>query len=1104
MPRPALAEAIWTEPPPSWKAALRNIVAAVRRWLAATVEDPAAQILSADDGYCLVLPPGSVIDVTMLETTVGEAEAQHRRGAHAEALVTASRALAGASAEVLPGVDGDWIEGLRRWIDDVRLRAEQVIGACALATGDARRAERAARRLVRAEPLREDGHRLLMLALRDAGNGAEALVAYDRCRRTLADALGAMPSPATESLFLEILARERGGRVMTSGDERRAPAAGSLARARQATSFVGRTALLAQLVSGVRAAREAGPILVTVTGEAGLGKTCLAAELAGRVRGEEVAVLYGRADDRIDIAYGALLEALEGGLASHSLDEITRGLGEHAGLMGRLLPALDVTGEGRGAGAVGELDRWRIAQAFIAALRLVASDGAVLLVLDDIQWASRLDLEVVDAIAGEKRLPVLVLVLVRDEPDARTSGVDLRCPGTSMVTLEPLGVRELAELARAGGLGAGADLDAVAAEVLEQTGGNPLLASEWIRSRQDGRDADRPVRIDVLVRERLAVLSPQAEEVLRVAAVAGLEFDPQVVADACELSEDRVDDALAKARRAGLVVAGTRHPRWLAFRHALVRSALLDRLEMPVRSRFHQRLGVALERAAQHDRSAFVGAAHHFGSATAMGEWRRAVRYGLPVAQEAFAAGIYEDVETVTARALDVLADAGDPDPQVRLDLEILRGGAQRAVGERAGYDVLMRAFSDASERGDARRMADAALAFTFAGAASDEAFIDDGLRAVYERALAALGDGDQRRRALLLGHLASAQAWRRSGATGVRAADAALALARRDGDPLTRARVLTTTRRSLTGLGMLDRQKQTEDELTALADHFDDPGLRVRTALWRFDTAVARGHGHGLESLMATAATHAAGLRGGNYHHSVAYGQASLALLRGQLAAADRLVSRAAEIGLARGLDPRVVQGIQLIQLVWLRYEEDRLGELRRHLAEFARVSALPSWSAVMAFVEAAVGDDPRVVFQHVDLLISIQEETGPTMMIPIGLVAQTAAAVIGLEDPSLTSRLYGLLAPYTGQGGYVAAFAGPVDYHLGLLAQALGRRAEATGHLSAAATFSDRLGAPRWSERCRAALGRLSAAAAPGRLSGSTGADERADRAASGRGGA
>jgi hypothetical protein len=460
-----------------------------------------------------------------------------------------------------------------------------------------------------------------------------------------------------------------------------------------------------------------------------------------------------------------------------------------------------------------------------------------------------------------------------------------------------------------------------------------------------------------MVRERLAVLSPRSEGVLRAAAVAGLEFDPRVVATASGVSADEAAEAFARAQRSGLLVPATRDPRWLAFRHALVRSVLLDALDTPVRSELHRRIGLALEPDADHDPAALVGAAHHFGSATVLGEWRRAVRYGLPVAEAAFDAGVYEDVITVAGRALAALGAAGDPEPGVRLDLEILHGGAQRAVGAATGYQALLATFADARRRGDATRMADAALAFTVEGAASEEAFIDDSLLEVYEEALAALRDEDRRRRALLLGHLASAHAWRRSGRTARRLADDALAIARDRGDRAVLARVLTTTRRSMTGLGMLDQQERMEAEMFALAEHFGDPGQHVRAALWRFETLIDRGQGDRLESLIDSAAGTIAALRGGNYHHSLAYSQASLALLRGDVTRADDLVQRAGAIGLERGIDATVVEAIILIQLIGVRLEQNRLHELRDRVAGFYGTAGVSPWLGIVGLVDAELG---------------------------------------------------------------------------------------------------------------------------------------------------
>jgi DNA-binding SARP family transcriptional activator len=1072
VPRDILADAIWADrPPPSWVPALRNVIAAVRRWLETAEFLGLVALDSAGEGYRLSLPTGSTVDLVLVTSDTRRAEQAAREGDHAAALRIAEQALLTASLPVLAGAEGEWVDGVRSQLEASRLRLDRVSGEAALALGDAARAEQVARRLIAAAPLREDAHRLLMRSLYAAGNRGEALTAYDTCRRMLADELGAMPSAPTEALFLEILAETQSERAALGPVRTTATTAGPLLLVQRQTPFVGRTELLDLLVSRLGVAVDAGPLLVVVSGEPGLGKTRLAAEVAASANAAGVNVLYGRADDRIALPYGSVLEALDTGLAALGSGEAAQRLGDHRGVLGPLLPSLAEAHERSEPTGIHDLDRSRVQQAILAALRLVANPRGALLVLDDMQWASRLELGVVEAIVRESScLPLLVLVLARGAGDEACLEALGYHPRIERLALEPLTLDEITELARVNRAPA-ADLEEIASGVWRMSGGNPLLASELLRSWQPDGEHQRPVRIEELVRERLAELPARAQEVLRAAAVAGHEFDPRIVAaaSAADLGEGLA--ALDSARRAGLLVAATRDPGWLAFRHALVRSSLLELLAPEIRLRIHQRLGSVLEIEAEPDRGAVVSLAYHFGAAAPLGEWRRAVRYALPVARAAYDAGVYEDVITVTSRTLQALADAADPDPGARLALEILLGGAQRALGETRGYDTLRDAFAAARAQGDPLRMADAALAFSEAGAASEELMVDDGLLDLYEEAIAALGATDLDRRAALLGHLAGAYAWRRSGAESRRAADEALALARELGEDATVARVLTTARRSLSGTVQLGQQLRLEDELFGLAERLDDPGQWVRTSLWRFDTSVERGHGDQLERLLETAAENARGLRAGNYHHSLTYAQAALALLRGRRANADVLVERAAAVGRERGLDATVVEAIRLIQLIGVRHEQHRLHDLRDEAGAFFGNAGVPEWMGALAFIDGELGR-LETVGSGVDALLDGFEAGGARTVSPVGFVAHMAAPIARLDDPMRAARAYELILPFTGQGAYFAYFAGPMDYHLGLLARTANREQDAREHLADAVAFCQRLGAPRWQARCEAAL--------------------------------
>jgi DNA-binding SARP family transcriptional activator len=1070
--RDVLAEAVWGERlPATWRPALRNLITAIRSLLASPALGEAAVLQSVDSGYRLELATGSSVDVVALESAAAGAEEAARAGDHARVLEIADAARTVASLPALADLDGDWVAVFRDSVTDLRERLARACCESAVALGEPAQAERFARELVAFAPLREDGYRLLMGALYAAGNRGEALAVHERCRRLLLDQLAIAPSAATEALFLEILGDEPAtpGRSEALRPHTPAGIPAVLGRRRN-TPFVGRDAVLALLTDRLDAARRAGPCIVTVRGEPGIGKTRLAAELAQRVGDGGAAVLYGRADDRVALPTGPFLEAIAPELARLDPREAAAALGRHAGVLGRLLPGLP-TPAAQPTG-IPDLDQLHVAQAIEHALALAAAARGALLVLDDMQWATRADVAVLEVIANAATsLPVLVLVLHRIDEDAGGLASLANHPRLERLALEPLMVEDIAELARGRETPQAGDtpLHEFAAGVWERSGGNPLFANEVLRSVQEGAD-EHPRRIAELIRERVARLPLGSDDVLKAAAVAGLEFDPHAAGAASMVEPKRVLEALAAARESGLLVPASHDPHRLAFGHALVRTTLLETLDETTKLRLHERLGSVLESQPRLDATAPATLAYHFGAAAPLGDWRRAVGYGLPVARTAFDAGIFEDTMAISARTINALLAAGDPDPGARLDLEILLGGAQRALGDDQGHQTLRDAFASARDLGDVERMADAALAFSADGAASDEAYIDDSLVEVYAEAVAALGGGEPRRRARLLGRLASAYAWRQSREASERAARDALELARETGDGATLSRVQTNARRSLSGSVRVREQDAAERELLALADELDDPGLRARAALWRFETRVEQGRDDGLEALIDLAAANTGQLRMGSYHHSLAYAQAALALLRGNADEADLLVARAAAIGRQFGIAPMIVEAIRMMQLMGVRHEQGRLAELREELASFFASAGMPVWLGAVAFIDAGTGRTGSVA-ANLDAFFDGFSGTA-TMVTPIGFAAHMATPIAAVGDTRRASLLYDAIVPHAGAGAYFAFFAGPIDYALGLLACTLGRNAAAECHLADARAFCERLGAPLWTARCDAAL--------------------------------
>jgi branched-chain amino acid transport system substrate-binding protein len=197
IPRDELAEALWGGvPPPTWEKALTVIVSKLRVLLEECGVDGAKALTSAFGCYRLDLPEGSAVDVLEARRAVDDPAASP---------TDVARAAEIAASPFLPGDEGDWVERQRRELADVRIRALQRLADASLAAGDHPEAARLAQKVVELEPYRESGYRRLMQAHAAAGNRAEGLRVYERCRRFLADELGAYPSPETESIYKALL-----------------------------------------------------------------------------------------------------------------------------------------------------------------------------------------------------------------------------------------------------------------------------------------------------------------------------------------------------------------------------------------------------------------------------------------------------------------------------------------------------------------------------------------------------------------------------------------------------------------------------------------------------------------------------------------------------------------------------------------------------------------------------------------------------------------------------------------------------------------------------------------------------------------------------------
>jgi len=273
VPRDELAEVLWDgQPPRTWPTALRVAVSRVRAALAGAGL-PAGLVATAPGGYRLRPPAGAAVEVDLegAAAAVDGAEAELAAGHPPRAAELAAAALAVAGQPFLGGEGGRWAERRQGELRALRLRALLASADAALGTGNPGAALAAAEEAVAQEPFREAAHERVLAAHGAAGNRAEALRAYERCRRLLADELGVPPSAPVQALYERLLLDD--GPSAPAG--RAGPAAARPNLARSLAPFVGRAAELAEVRRLLAETR-----LLTLLGAGGVGKTRLALEAA--------------------------------------------------------------------------------------------------------------------------------------------------------------------------------------------------------------------------------------------------------------------------------------------------------------------------------------------------------------------------------------------------------------------------------------------------------------------------------------------------------------------------------------------------------------------------------------------------------------------------------------------------------------------------------------------------------------------------------------------------------------------------------------------------------------------------------------------------------
>ncbi|HVG66461.1 MAG TPA: AAA family ATPase [Actinomycetota bacterium] len=858
---------------------------------------------------------------------------------------------------------------------------------------------------------------------------------------------------------------------------------GSGAGPRQAAGagLVGREDVLAQLRRAVEDAARGRGRLLLLTGEAGIGKTAVAAGAEGR---------------GVRVVWGWSWQG-EGAPAYWPWVQVFRSLVTKGGppqpppapSLARLLPELP--GSADPPVDVDELApaaRFRLLDELTSVLLAASEDRPLAVVLDDLQWADPPSIHLLDFVA--RQLPaarVLLLGTYRDLDQPPNDPLapllaDLAARGTVI----PMGALSEDEVARLVATIVGGEPEpALVAAVRRRTGGNPFFVQQVTRlllaqaGATDGPLTGESVGIPFGVREaierRLARLSPRCVEVVTAGAVVGPEFTAGLLVRVTGEPAGAVRDLLGEAARAHVLAGPTRPFRPYRFAHDLFRESIVEGLGGEVRARLHLRVGRALER--ERDAGGVVPPAqlaNHFAQAGA-GAADAAGRYAAMAAAAATQRLAYEEAARQWARALEALEGSARPDSGRRTELLLELAAARRRAGDLAGSrQASLQATELARRAADAPGLARAALSLQAVGTRSWPSLVHE-LVPVLEEAADALGDQDTPLRAQVLASLARELAWNGMDvARAARLADTAIVTARRTGDRATLASCLLAQHNAGWAPGNAADRLALAGQIAELAGDGGDLELLAEARLLRTADRLELAD-PAFQVELAEFLQGAATLGQPRLDYAALARRAMQALLAGRLGEAERLVAEAATLG--REIGEPDAEDVELAQLWELRSLQGRRSELLPQArALFPDDSPQGRYFLAMTLLqrddrggaEAAAG--PLLDLAAPPVFPADRNWT------PSATFASELAATFGTR--AAREWLYHALLPYAADAAVVGTaivFRGAVAHYLGLLAAALDRSEEARAHFEHAVAIHERLGARAWVLKSRYELARV-----------------------------
>jgi DNA-binding SARP family transcriptional activator len=700
------------------------------------------------------------------------------------------------------------LEALRLTALEDRIRADLACGRHAELSSEVAA-------LAAKHPHRERFRAQLMLALYRSGRHAEALAAFRDARAAL-DEVGLEPSAALRQLEKQILTQDNALDLAPTRTLLAKPGSPLVLPSPLVSEpqfpFVGRVKELATLRALLEQARQGRGGLVLLGGEAGGGKTRLLREAAHEAAGNGALVVYGSSDAVVRTPYEPLREWLEFLLSVCDAETLRASLGEGRHLLARLVPGLAQSAEPAPTSGDQATDRFLLQRAAAELLTGLSRLRPLVLIADDIHWADTEMLHLLRRLARSVPGSGIVLVAAfRDRGESTVRELDetlndlSRLDGAVRLSLQHLEHSELETFIRTG---AKADAsDALVAAVAGLTSGSPLLLCElWRHLIESGtveiiegvavltrplNEVRGPGRVRTIVRQRLSRLAPETVAVLELAAVAGSQFELDVIVEGSGVDRPSLIAAVEQAIDHGIIEELPHMQPTCRFSHELVRRAIYDRISRVRRAELHLQVGIALERAHAPDLApVFADLAHHFTLAAPIAGVEPGVDYNLRAAEVAVSAVAFDDGVANLRTALEL----GIADPQRRARTQIELAYLLRETMHRTeATQILAEVLEDASGRSDEQSIV--AVKLRRLGAAMGEPHADPAeMRAQADEVMEIFREIGDRARLAQAGR-GRALSLRREGRLAAAAAqlEEALVIANASGDPVARREIIGT-----------------------------------------------------------------------------------------------------------------------------------------------------------------------------------------------------------------------------------------------------------------------------------------------------------------------